>query len=85
MAFSLKEDKFSEVIMVLSSYHMFKYCYAVRSYFMDNRLAPWLDCKCVAVRDHELWSLFYQASSYITFGIIACPGKTCLPTDITTY
>lgn len=59
MAFSLKEVKFSEVIMVLSSYHMFKYCYAVRSYFMDNRLVPWLDGKCLAVRGHELCSLSY--------------------------
>lgn len=58
MAFSLKEVKFSEVIMVLSSYHMLKYCYTVRSYFMDNRLAPWLGCKCLSVRDHEC-SLFY--------------------------
>lgn len=85
MAFSLKEDKFSEVIMVLSSYHMFKYCYAVCSYFMDNRLAPWLDCKCLAVRDHELCSLFYVRLPVILLLALLFALEGRLPTDITRY
>jgi hypothetical protein len=59
MAFSLKEFEFSLVIMVLSSYHMFKYCYAVHSYFMGNRLVPWLHCKYLEVRGRDLCSLCY--------------------------
>ena len=71
MAFSLKELEFSLVIMVLSSYHMFNYCYAVYSYFMGNRLVPWLHCKCLEVRVRDLCSLCYVLLPHI---LLLCLG-----------